>query len=72
MNSNYFKKRGRRVAGSWGRPGSKAEKRAASKGVRREPIDTAGPITMDKPDLETILKETGANSEFDLLVFMGD
>ncbi len=61
MNSNYFKKRGRRVAGSWGRPGSKAEKRAASKGVRRE-----------KPDLKTILKETGANSEFDLLVFMGD
>ena len=61
MSSSDEKKLGRRKAGSWGRPGSKADKRAASKGVRRE-----------KPDLKTILEETGANSEFDLLVFIGD
>ena len=33
--SNAMKKLGRRKAGSWGRPGSKAQKRAASKAVRR-------------------------------------
>ena len=30
-----MKKLGRRKAGSWGRPGSKKEKRAASKAARR-------------------------------------
>ena len=34
--SNWLKKLGRRKAGSYGRPGSKAQKRMASKGVRRE------------------------------------
>jgi hypothetical protein len=32
---NSLKKLGRRKAGSWGRPGSKAQKRAASKAARR-------------------------------------
>lgn len=31
-----LKKLGRRKAGSYGRPGSKSQKRAASKAVRRE------------------------------------
>ena len=31
---NYLKKKGRRRAGSYGRPGSKAQKRAASKAAR--------------------------------------
>jgi hypothetical protein len=35
MKANAAKKLGRRKAGSWGRPGSKHEKRAASKGVRK-------------------------------------
>jgi hypothetical protein len=35
MNNNTSKKIGRRVAGSWGRPGSKKLKRAASKASRR-------------------------------------
>ena len=34
--TNWLKKFGRRKAGSYGRPGSKAQKRMASKGVRRE------------------------------------
>ena len=34
MTSNAMKKVGRRKAGSYGRCGSKAQKRAASKGVR--------------------------------------
>ncbi len=33
--SNTDKKLGRRKAGSWGRPGSKKQKRAASKASRR-------------------------------------
>lgn len=32
---NTLKKVGRRKAGSWGRPGSKQQKRAASKASRR-------------------------------------
>lgn len=36
MNANTTKKLGRRKAGSWGRPGSKAQKRAASKAARKE------------------------------------
>ncbi len=32
---NTAKKIGRRAAGSWGRPGSKKQKRAASKAARR-------------------------------------
>jgi len=35
MNSNTAMKIGRRAAGSYGRPGSKAQKRAASKAVRQ-------------------------------------
>jgi len=34
MTANAAKKMGRRKAGSYGRPGSKMQKRAASKGVR--------------------------------------
>ncbi len=34
--SNADKKFGRRKAGSWGRPGSKKQKRMASKAVRAE------------------------------------
>lgn len=33
--NNFTKKFGRRKAGSWGRPGTKKMKRAASKGVRK-------------------------------------
>ena len=33
--NNTLKKRGRRKAGSWGRPGSKKQKRAASKAARK-------------------------------------
>lgn len=33
--NNTMKKLGRRKAGSWGRPGSKFQKRAASKASRR-------------------------------------
>ena len=33
---NWLKKLGRRAAGSYGRPGSKRQKRAASKAVRKE------------------------------------
>lgn len=33
--NNWLKKLGRRKAGSWGRPGSKRQKRAANKAVRR-------------------------------------
>ncbi len=33
--TNWLKKLGRRKAGSYGRPGSKAMKKRASKGVRR-------------------------------------
>jgi len=36
MTSNTAKKIGRRAAGSYGRPGSKTQKRAASKAVRQE------------------------------------
>lgn len=35
MNANTAKKIGRRAAGSYGRPGSKKLKRAASKAVRK-------------------------------------
>jgi len=35
MNSNSLKKLGRRKANTWGRCGSKKEKRYASKGVRK-------------------------------------
>ena len=35
MNWNAVKKAGRRAAGSWGRPGSKYQKRMASKKARR-------------------------------------
>jgi len=38
MNNSANKKLGRRKAGSYGRPGSKKQKRAASKGVRKLPI----------------------------------
>ena len=34
MTASSAKKLGRRKAGSWGRPGSKKQKRAASKAVR--------------------------------------
>ena len=36
MNNNSLKKLGRRKANTWGRCGSKKEKRYASKGVRKE------------------------------------
>ena len=39
MNRNYAKKLGRATAGSWGRPGTPKLKRAASKGVRKAPLD---------------------------------
>jgi len=35
---NTLKKVGRRKAGSWGRPGSKKQKRAASKAARRTKV----------------------------------
>ena len=35
MNANAIKKLGRRKAGSYGRPGSKYQKRQASKAARR-------------------------------------
>ncbi len=35
MNANTTKKLGRRAAGSWGRPGTKKLKRAASKAARK-------------------------------------
>ena len=35
MTHTVAKKLGRRAAGSWGRPGCKAQKRAASKAVRK-------------------------------------
>lgn len=38
MMNNALKKHGRRKAGSWGRPGSKKQKRAASKAARREKL----------------------------------
>ena len=40
MTANTAKKLGRRKAGSYGRPGSKAQKRMASKAVRRARKDT--------------------------------
>jgi hypothetical protein len=35
MTANVAKKIGRRAAGSYGRPGSRAQKRAASKAARK-------------------------------------
>ena len=39
MNRNSAKKIGRRGANTWGRPGTPKLKRAASKAVRKEPIN---------------------------------
>ena len=37
--NNYLKKKGRRAAGSYGRPGSKALKRATAKAARKGRYD---------------------------------
>ena len=39
MNRNIAKKIGKRATGRWGRMGTPKEKRAASKAVRKEPIN---------------------------------
>jgi len=39
MNRNAAKKIGKRGANTWGRPGTPKLKRAASKAVRKEPIN---------------------------------
>ena len=39
MNRNTAKKIGKRGANTWGRPGTPKLKRAASKAVRKEPIN---------------------------------
>ena len=39
MNRNSAKKIGKRGANTWGRPGTPKLKRAASKAVRKEPIN---------------------------------
>ena len=39
MNRNVAKKIGKRATGRWGRMGTPKEKRAASKAVRKEPIN---------------------------------
>jgi len=36
---SYFKKKGKRIAGSWGRINHKKQMRAASKGVRRHKLE---------------------------------
>ena len=55
MLNGVLKKLGRRKAGSYGRPGSKRQKRAASKAARKE--------TMRK--LEQDFKETWFRPELD-------
>jgi len=43
--SNYVKKAGKRLAGTWGRINHKRDMRAASKGVRRLQIDDDVDVT---------------------------
>jgi hypothetical protein len=60
MNRNSAKKIGRRGANTWGRQGTPNEKRAASKAVRKEPIN-------DEYDIE----KSEYNRRLDVLALKG-
>ena len=63
---NYFKKLGKRIAGSWGRVNHPKQMRQASKGVRKSkidmedlriPIDAIQPINMEDITIQQLFDE---------------
>ena len=56
MNSNSLKKLGRRKANTWGRCGSKKEKRYASKGVRKS-LNELLQSDLSLEDIDEIIEE---------------
>ena len=56
MNRNAAKKIGKRGANTWGRPGTPKLKRAASKAVRKEPINDEYDIEKSESRDESSLK----------------